>query len=324
MYDFEFERAAAEVKRRGVKRVLVQAPDGLKQFLQEFISRLSEICEVYVSVSPCYGGCDLEDERAARIGAEMVLHIGHKKFVGGAEKVHTVYLPAPHLANIDELANLAAHEMKERGFKKVGVIANTQHAIYVGDFVSALGTAGVAPVVDGETGGLVLGCRTDAAKRIEGEVDAFLFIGGGEFHPLGVAIDVEKEVFVADPYRNEVRSTDAARRRVLAQRWWAIMEAAKSRRIGVVVVTKPGQFNLHSAEKIAWGLRAAGKEAYMLAGDEIGMERLSAFPFIESFIITGCPRIATDSTQDPQRPVLNEAEGWKLLEFIKLGQGQRV
>ncbi len=317
MYDFEIERAAGEVVRRGAKRVFVQAPDGLKQFLAEFVSRLSQVCEVYVSINPCYGGCDLEDDRVAMIGADMVIHIGHKKFIEGAEKVYTVYLPAPHLADVRGLASLAASELKKRGFLRVGVLANLQHIEYVGEFVREMEAAGLVPVVDRQTGGLVLGCRTDGAKRIESEVDAFLFIGGGEFHPLGVAMDVEKEVFIADTYRNEVRGTAEIMKKTLSRRWWAIMEASKSKRFGVIMVTKPGQFSMRSAEKIAAELRAAGKEAHLLVGDDVSPERLAAFPFIESFIVTGCPRIATDTQQDPNRPVLNEAEAWKMLEIIK-------
>jgi 2-(3-amino-3-carboxypropyl)histidine synthase len=317
VYDFEVERAAGEVTSRGAKRVFVQAPDGLKQFLAEFVSRLSQFCEVYISINPCYGGCDLEDDRAAMIGADMVIHIGHKKFIEGAEKIHTIYLPAPHLVDVKDLASLAASELKKRGFRRVGVLANVQHIEYVGEFASALEAAGLVPVVDRQTGGLVLGCRTGGAKRIEGEVDAFLFIGGGEFHPLGVAMDVEKEVFVADPYRNELRGTAEIMKKTLSRRWWAIMEAAKTKRFGVIVVTKPGQLSVRSAEKIAAELRAAGKEVHLLVGDDVGPERLASLPFIESFIVTGCPRIATDSQQDPNRPVLNEAEAWKMIEIIK-------
>ncbi|MEJ5292973.1 MAG: diphthamide biosynthesis enzyme Dph2 [Candidatus Methanosuratincola sp.] len=317
MYDFEIEKAAREVAKRGAKRVFVQAPDGLKQFLAELVSKLSEVCEVYVSINPCYGGCDLEDGRALMIGADMVIHIGHRKFIEGEEKIQTLYLPAPHVVDVKELASSAATELRRRGLTRVGVLANVQHIDYVGEFARALDAAGLVPVVDRQTGGLVLGCRTGGAKRIESEVDAFLFIGGGDFHPLGVAMDVEKEVFVADPYRNEVRGTAEIMKKTLSQRWWAIMEAAKSRRFGVIVVTKPGQFSIHSAEKIAAELREAGREAHLLVGDEVTPERLSAFPFIESFIITGCPRIATDSHQGPNRPFLNEAEAWKMLEIIK-------
>ncbi len=316
MYDFEIGKAVEEVVKRGAKRILVQAPDGLKQFLGDLISRLSQVCEVYVSMSPCYGGCDLEDDKAAIIGADMVIHIGHRKYIEGAERVHTLYLPAPHFADVKGLASLAASELRRKGFRRIGVLANLQHIEYVGEFARAIEAEGLAPVVDRQTGGLVLGCQTGGAKRIESEVDAFLFIGGGEFHPLGVAMDVEKEVFVADPYRNELRGTAEIVKKTLSQRWWAIMEARKAKRFGVIVVMKPGQFSIRSAEKIAFELRAAGKEAHMLVGDDVSPERISSFPFVEAFIVTGCPRIATDTCQDPNRPVLNEAEAWKMLELI--------
>lgn len=316
MYNFEIERTAEEVEKRGAKKVFVQAPDGLKQFLAEFVSRLSKICEVYISLNPCYGGCDLEDDKAEMIGADMVIHIGHRKFIEGTEKVQTIYISAPHMVNVKDLASLAASELTKRGFKKVGILANAQHIGYTEEFVRALDKSGILPVVDGQTGGLVLGCRICGAKRIENDVDAFLFIGGGEFHPLGVAMEVDKEVFIADPYRNEVRGTSELVKRTLSQRWWAIMEASKSKRFGVIVVTKPGQFNMRSAEEITAKLRTAGKEAYQLVGNEVDPERLSSFPFIDAFIVTGCPRIATDWQQDLNKPILNETEALKMLKLI--------
>lgn len=318
MYDFELEKALSEVKNRGAKRVLVQAPDGLKQFLEEFVSRLSSTCEVYISLDPCYGGCDLEDKEAAELGADMVIHIGHMKFIPGKEDVHTIYLTAPHVTDISGLSKGAAEAMREKGFRKVGLVANIQHVKYINDFRSALEGVGIAPIVDSETGGLVLGCRTEGAKRIDNEVDAFLFIGGGDFHPLGVALDVEKEVYTADPYRGEIRSMAELKRKTLARRWWAIMEGAKSRRFGVITVTKRGQLNLLAGEAIARELKEWGKEVYMLAGEEVNRERLSAFPFIDAFVVTGCPRISVD-TEGWDKPVLNESEAREAIRIIKSG-----
>ena len=49
------------------------------------------------------------------------------------------------------------------------------------------------------TGGTVLGCNASNAAKIKGKVDAFLYIGSGEFHPIEVALETGKKIIVANP-----------------------------------------------------------------------------------------------------------------------------
>ena len=51
-------------------------------------------------------------------------------------------------------------------------------------------------------GGQILGCDVNAAKKIKNKVDAFLYIGSGEFYPLGVALETGKKVIIANPKTN--------------------------------------------------------------------------------------------------------------------------
>src|SRR5439155_142643 len=49
--------------------------------------------------------------------------------------------------------------------------------------------------------GQLLGCDYHTATVVEGDVDGYLYIGTGDFHPLGVAILIDKPVIIADPER---------------------------------------------------------------------------------------------------------------------------
>jgi 2-(3-amino-3-carboxypropyl)histidine synthase len=102
----------------------------------------------------------------------------------------------------------------------------------------------------------------------------------------------------------------------MAKRWWAIAEAAKAKKFGVVMVTKSGQFQRRAAEKLRDCLEAKGREAYMLVADEINWERLAPFGFVEAFIITGCPRIALDNRDGFNRPLLNEDDAHELMKRL--------
>src|SRR3989338_10828963 len=52
--------------------------------------------------------------------------------------------------------------------------------------------------------GQILGFDAGLAKRFANQVDAFLFIGSGDFHPLEVALETGKPVICANPYTGEV------------------------------------------------------------------------------------------------------------------------
>jgi len=316
-YDFEIDRALKEVGSRGAKRVLIQAPDGLKQYVKELHSKLrAEGITAVVSANPCYGGCDLAEDEGAAVGADLVLHIGHLKFSERADKFATVYLPAPHIADVKPLIAMAAEFLGERKVRSVGLVANTQHLACIVEFKEGLERAGIRPVVDGASGGLVLGCRTGAASRIEGDVDAILFIGGGEFHALGVAMAVDKDVYAADPYRTEIRDMGLLKRKTLARRWWAIMEAAKAKSFGIVVVAKSGQFDMDGAMRVAGALEERGREVFLISTVEASWDRLSGFSFVDAFIITGCPRVSVDNQENFPKPVLAMAEAEELLKRV--------
>jgi 2-(3-amino-3-carboxypropyl)histidine synthase len=315
-YDFDMDRAVDEARKRGAKRVLIQAPDGLKQYLDSLYLRLaSEGIFTVISADPCYGACDLAEAAAGFVKPDLLIHIGHAKFQPAAERVPTVYLPARHFVEAASLYKKTAELLVSKGVRKVGLVSSVQHLEYLKEFGQALSSCGVRAIVDKESGGLVLGCRVDAARRIEGDVDAFVYLGGGDFHGLGVALAVDKEVYIADPYRDEVRDLAKLKRKVLAKKWWAIMEATKAASIGVVMVAKTGQF-VEGASNLCRELEIRGRKAYLILMEEATWERMAPFTFIDAFIVTGCPRVALDNQESFIKPVLNLEDAQELLRRL--------
>lgn len=318
MYNLELERIAKEVRTRRARRVLVQAPDGLKQYLKDLYERLvKDGANVFLSADPCYGACDLAEEEAALMGADLLIHVGHFKFSSTKEKIPTIYVPARHLIKMNAILTKTADFLKAKGIKRAGLVAGAQHQGYLQEFKRMLSKAGVEAVVDKATGGLILGCRCAAAKNVENAVDAVVYVGGGDFHALGVALSIEKDVYIADPYRNEVRDFERLKKKVLAKRWWSIAEAAKAMTFGIILVTKSGQLNKESAMRIKSGLEEHGREVVLITADDVNWERMAAFPFVEAFVVTGCPRIALDNQEAFGRPVLNEEDAYELLKREK-------
>ena len=48
-------------------------------------------------------------------------------------------------------------------------------------------------------GGQVIGCEAHNALKIKDQVDSFLYIGTGKFHPIEIALTTQKEVYLLNP-----------------------------------------------------------------------------------------------------------------------------
>jgi 2-(3-amino-3-carboxypropyl)histidine synthase len=139
-------------------------------------------------------------------------------------------------------------------------------------------------------------------------VDAFLFIGGGLFHALGIALNTSKPTVIADPYDNRAFSIDDEAQKIIRQRWATIDEARKAKNFGVLIGLKPGQKKIDQALKIRDLVRKNGIAACILAAREIIPEIFQEFPSIDAYVNTACPRISLEAPGKFSKPVLTVNE----------------
>jgi 2-(3-amino-3-carboxypropyl)histidine synthase len=156
--------------------------------------------------------------------------------------------------------------------------------------------------------GQVIGCDYSNAVSVAKDVDAFLFIGGGLFHALGVALSTSKPTIVADPFEDRAFPVKNEAERIFKQRWASIDQAKKAKNFAVLVGTKPGQKRLETASQIKQALEENGKSAYLLAAKEITPEVLMEFPTIDAFVNTACPRVSLDDAARFRKPLLTVNE----------------
>jgi len=156
--------------------------------------------------------------------------------------------------------------------------------------------------------GQVIGCDYSNARSIAREVEAFLFIGGGKFHAIGVSLATAKPTFVADPYLRKAYSVDQQVRKVLRQRLASIYEAKKAKLFGVLLGLKTGQKRFKKALEVKKKLEEKGKKTVLLALREVTPERLMQFPDIEAFVNTACPRLSLDDAPKFRKPILTVRE----------------
>ena len=309
-FDFEEERIKQEIAKLGAKRVLLQLPEGLKPDAPR-LARLIEKAGALpiVSADPCYGACDLATSMAEDLDADLLIHYGHAKLLKH-EKVPTLYLEARATLKADGAVEKAVPLLS--AYKTVGLATTVQHVQTLDDVREMLVRAGKTVVVGDARrlpyGGQVIGCDFGNVKSISSEVEAFLFVGGGKFHALGVALATGKPTVVADPYDQTAYSVDLEAQKILKQRWASIQEAAKAKVLGVLVSLKPGQKHLEEALRIKAKIEKMDRTAVLFALKEVLPEALMEFPSVDAYVNTACPRISLDDASKFKKPVLTMQE----------------
>ncbi len=309
-FDFEEERVRQEISKLNAKLVLLQLPEGLKPEgprLASIVERTGAI--PIISGDPCYGACDIAIGEAENLGADLILHFGHSRMTRH-EKVPTIYLEARATVKLEKIVEKSLTLLKE--FQTIGLATTVQHIQALDQIREFLVRAGKGVVI-GDTGrtsypGQVTGCDYSNARSIVGDVDAFLFIGGGQFHALGICLATSKPTIVADPFDNRVFSVDSLAQKVIKQRWASIEEARKAGAFGIIVGLKPGQKHLEDAIRIRETIERQKKSAYLFVVRELFPEVLMEFPTIDAYVNTACPRISIEAPSKFSKPVLTPNE----------------
>ncbi len=310
LFDMEEERLKQEIAKVNAKRVLIQLPEGLKPEAPN-LAKIIEKCNAtaIVSADPCYGACDLAIVDAETLGADLIVHYGHSKMVR-YERVPTIYIEARAFTDVSNVI-LKALQLLEK-YRKIGVVTTVQHVQTLDEVRETLVRSGKTVAI-GDSGqlsyaGQVIGCNYSNAKSIAADVEAFLFVGGGRFHALGVALSTSKPTIAADPYACSVVSVNEEANQILKQRWANIQTASKAKTFAILVSLKPGQQNLQEALEMKRKLEDNGRTAFLFTTREITPEGLAEFPTIDAFVNTACPRLSLDDTLRFEKPMLTPNE----------------
>ncbi len=317
-FDFEEERVKQEIEKLEATRVLIQLPEGLKHYgprLAEVVEKTSAL--PIISADPCYGACDLAIAQAESLDIDLIIHYGHAR-LSKSERVPTIYVEARATVRVDDAVEKALPLLRQ--WRRIGLTTTVQHVQTLNDAKKLLFHSGKTAIMGDADHtsypGQVIGCNYVNAKSIARDVEAFLFVGGGRFHALGVALSTSKPTVVADPYEKKAFSVDDEARKILKQRWASICEAKEARRHAVLIGLKSGQQRLRDAVELKGKLEKLGKRATLLAITEITPHVLMQFPEIEAFINTACPRVSLDDVKTFLKPVITLREALVLLEEI--------
>jgi 2-(3-amino-3-carboxypropyl)histidine synthase len=311
-------------KRR--PRALLQLPEGLKAKACELSRGLeAKGFEVLLSASPCFGACDLALNEASAVGAKKIFHYGHAEFPLAPRKTGGIEVEFVEWPSGADVAPVLGKALADPDFGRcafVALVTTVQHVPKLGEMRRIL-EAGGKKVLVGKPGprakyaGQVLGCDQGAALSVAPRADCVLYVGGGLFHPAGVAGATGKRVLAADPFSGKVAWMDAAQEKLASRRKALMMAAALARRFGIIVSVKPGQENLRGALALKKSFECAGRKAGILVTDFVSAEALQNFGCFDAFVITACPRLAIDDWERFGRPALTLEEGIELARQMK-------
>lgn len=307
MFDFELDRIVAWIRDGGYTSVALQLPEGLRIRSSEITDYLFERTGVDITIigSPCYGACDLFDYRGL---TDALVHFGHSPIPSQGDDPNVLYIESCSDVELADSVGDSLDFLPER----IGLLATVQYLGLipaVTDILEAKGRTVLVGVGDSRIchPGQVLGCNCSAAESVSDDVDAFLFIGEGDFHPLAAAFGVVKTVAVLNPVTSEVRDMSEVRDRILRRRFGAIQGARDAETFLVIVCSKIGQNRSSEADRMVELIRSHGKRAFKAIMEEVTPMSLMAYR-VDAYVNTACPRIAMDDSARYDRPMLTIPE----------------
>ncbi len=309
MYDLELDQVVSEVKKHGANRVLLQLPDGMRNFAVQLVEAISKSTgsQVFLSGDSCFGACDIANSQAQELDVDLIIHYGHTRYIPDS-KIPVLYIHANIDINVNQLIENVIPELGD--YTRIGIATTVQHIHQIKEIKDKMTLKGITPITGSGAektplDGQILGCSYSTVIAIKDEVDVFLYIGGGRFHPTGILLSTGKPVITANPYSGKISHIVEKDLMNLAKRRAAMISYSKSATIfGILISRKPGQVKLREAEEISKRLTEIGKVPVLIYLDEVRSEHLNNYSELEVFVNTACPRIAIDGVEGIDRPML--------------------
>jgi len=344
-HDFQLTELMERIQANDNRLIALQVPEGLKMQALEMMDTIETetSAKVILAADPCYGACDLVHDKMQMMGVELVAHMGHSQmnidsgmptqfidvtYDGDPELKPVIpYLEAHRAMAQQRMENqpapedLSKEEAQDRFMDavgrlapltgtKLGLVGSIQHLHLLPEFHDRLEEAGFEveiPIGGARLSfpGQVLGCNYSGD---DDSIGHYLFLGSGDFHPIGLVLHTGKPLAMLDPYTGDAEEMSLERiERILRQRFGLIMACGEADRFGILIGEKPGQMRRSLALRMKRILEKHGKKGYLLALEHVGPELIDFYP-VDAFVNTACPRIAIDDAVRYQKPLITPFE----------------
>jgi 2-(3-amino-3-carboxypropyl)histidine synthase len=304
------EELFAALRTARPRQIALQVPAGLVRNAHDLAARLRDGVGVPVVLGTraCFGACDFPSrDEAPR--ADVAVVLGHAP-IPNVPLVRSTYFVEMREAGGDAVA-MAETVAAGRLPRRLGLIVSVQHLDLIEPFRSALAERGFeARIGTGDRRlaypAQALGCNYTSAEAISSEVEAYLFVGSGQFHPLGLAYAVGQPVWSLDPLQNRLDGP-IVRDELLRRRQLLVASVKDARHWGILVSTFAGQSRSPMALTLQERARARGRDAEILVFDRLDPSDLLGRA-LDAYVNTACPRIALDDAPNYAKPILTPPE----------------
>ncbi|MBQ70424.1 MAG: diphthamide biosynthesis enzyme Dph2 [Euryarchaeota archaeon] len=344
-HDFELDELMERIRTNDNRLIALQVPEGLKMQALEMMDTIETetSAQVVLAADPCYGACDLVHDKMQLMGVELVAHMGHSQMNIDSgmptQFINVTYDGDPELSPVlpwlnqhremaqrrmrqqEQNDGLSEEEAQERFMDavgrmaplsdtKLGLVGSIQHLHLLPEFHDRLEKAGfdvTIPIGGARLSfpGQVLGCNYSGDDPSIGH---YLFLGSGDFHPIGLVLHTGKPLAMLDPYTGDAEEMSLERiERILRQRFGLIMSVQDAQTFGILIGEKPGQMRRTLALRMKRMLAKQGKKGYLLALEHVGPELIDFYP-VDAFVNTACPRIAIDDAVKYRKPLITPFE----------------
>ena len=319
-YQFDLDVLFGKLKELKIKRVGLVLPEGLKIYADYISSELKKQgYDVIVSGNFNYGACDVPSFDFDK-ECDCLVNFGHAS-LPIESNIPLIFIEVDFIFPYMEVLKNNINSLKKEG-KIVGLVATVNYVrelpkvkeyLESEEFEVLIGRGDVRVKYPGQ----VLGCDFSSALNISDNVDFFIFVGEGRFHPLGVAISTEKKVFAFDC--DGIYSLNDYKDKILKERFGAIFRAKDSKKYGIIVSSKKGQKRMKLAKILKKKIEDSGLAADIILIDEVSPDKLYGFDY-DSFVICACPRIGIDDAKRYKKPLLTPKE----LEILLDGKEEYI
>ncbi len=323
LYEVELGRIKSFIKEVNAKKILLQAPNGLKPLLKYIINCLQKdlkTIDLYVSGSPSYGSCDLAVDEAKVIGADAIIHLGHTMYpyMGYDIDIPVLYVPVYYKGTIsDEIIKRLLSYVTREGIESVIIIASIQYVKIAKMIYEKLGNYGVRVVKAKREKEFmedfqILGCYYSVLD--EEDYDAIIVVSSGLFHGIGACLYKPfAKTLLVDPVREEIMDLSNECKRILAKRFYLISSLVNKGYKSVVITTgtRPGQYRYSLVKTLEETFTKDDCSVYKVVVNYIDKNVLISLDNAfkpDFFIITNCPRLPIDDLGDFYKPVLTPGE----------------
>lgn len=307
LYDMDSKKVIKKIESINAKNVGLQFPEGLKTQAVAIANKIQKSTNINVIISgdPCFGACDVSDSKMKGL-VDLIVHYGHTPLPIKYD-VPVLFVESYSKVKVEKSLNESLKLLKN--YSKIALATTTQHLHLLDEIKDYLEDNGKEIVIGSSKStrkGQVLGCNFSSIKNLDAE--SYLFIGSGNFHPLGIHLFTKSPVIIADPYSGEGRNIGDFADKILRIRFARITKSKEVKKWGILISSKEGQFRIEMAKEIKKILEDEGMEGFLILMDNITPESLMPYMDLGGFIVTACPRIAIDDSQMYKKPVITPQE----------------